>query len=102
MAETANITSSDAIAAFRAALIVFLSKVRPLLEETSGGKEEKHEIGTRLTRPTKQPSLVELALPHFQHLDPQRVRCIRAALQKLELLQQEGVMLTMPDLLISN
>jgi hypothetical protein len=36
MAETANITSSDAIAAFRAALIIFLSKVRPLLEETSG------------------------------------------------------------------
>ncbi len=36
MAETANITSSEAIAAFRAALIVFLSKVRPLLEETSG------------------------------------------------------------------
>ena len=36
MAETANITSSDAIAAFRAALIVYLSKVRPLLEETSG------------------------------------------------------------------
>ena len=36
MAETANITSSEAIAAFRAALIVFLGKVRPLLEETSG------------------------------------------------------------------
>jgi hypothetical protein len=36
MAETANITSVDAIAAFRAALIVFLSKVRPLLEETTG------------------------------------------------------------------
>jgi hypothetical protein len=36
MAETANITSVDAIANFRAALIVFLSKVRPLLEETSG------------------------------------------------------------------
>ena len=36
MAETANITSVDALAAFRAALIVFLSKVRPLLEETSG------------------------------------------------------------------
>ncbi|HTV41638.1 MAG TPA: hypothetical protein VMH30_08160 [Verrucomicrobiae bacterium] len=36
MAETANITSVDAIDAFRAALIVFLSKVRPLLEETSG------------------------------------------------------------------
>jgi hypothetical protein len=36
MAEKANITSVDAIAAFRAALIVFLGKVRPLLEETSG------------------------------------------------------------------
>jgi hypothetical protein len=36
MADTANITSVDAIAAFRAALIVFLGKVRPLLEETSG------------------------------------------------------------------
>ncbi len=36
MAEGANITSVDAIAAFRAALIVFLSKARPLLEETSG------------------------------------------------------------------
>src|SRR5215469_13432510 len=36
MAEAANITSVDAITAFRAALIVFLSKARPLLEETSG------------------------------------------------------------------
>jgi hypothetical protein len=36
MAEGANITSVDAITAFRAALIVYLSKARPLLEETSG------------------------------------------------------------------
>lgn len=36
MGESANITSVDAIAGFRAALIVFLGKVRPLLEETSG------------------------------------------------------------------
>jgi hypothetical protein len=36
MAEAANITSIDAITAFRAALIVFLSKARPLLEETAG------------------------------------------------------------------
>lgn len=36
MAETAHITSVDAIAAFRAQLIVYLSKARPLLEETSG------------------------------------------------------------------
>ena len=36
MAEAANITSVDAIAAFRAALIVYLTKARPLLEEVSG------------------------------------------------------------------
>jgi hypothetical protein len=36
MAETANITSFDAIAAFRAGLIVYLGKARPLLEEISG------------------------------------------------------------------
>ena len=36
MGQAANITSVDAITAFRAALIVYLSKARPLLEETSG------------------------------------------------------------------
>jgi hypothetical protein len=36
MAESANITSVDAIAAFRSQLIVYLSKARPLLEEISG------------------------------------------------------------------
>jgi hypothetical protein len=36
MAETANITSFDAVEAFRAGLIVYLGKARPLLEEISG------------------------------------------------------------------
>jgi septal ring factor EnvC (AmiA/AmiB activator) len=36
MAEKANITSFDAIEAFRAALIVYLGNARPLLEEISG------------------------------------------------------------------
>jgi len=36
MAETANITSFDAIEAFRAGMIVYLGKARPLLEEVSG------------------------------------------------------------------
>lgn len=36
MAGTANITSVEAVAAFRAALIVYLTKARPVLEEISG------------------------------------------------------------------
>jgi len=36
MAGTANITSTDAVTAFRAQLIVYLGKARPLLEELAG------------------------------------------------------------------
>jgi hypothetical protein len=36
MAETANITSFDAVEAFHSGLIVYLGKARPLLEEISG------------------------------------------------------------------
>ena len=36
MAETANITSLDAIETFRAGMVVYLGKARPLLEEISG------------------------------------------------------------------
>jgi protease-4 len=43
-------------------------------------------------------SISALALPYLQQLDPQRVGTVRAALQRLELLQQEGVILAMPEI----
>jgi len=43
-------------------------------------------------------ALVDLALPYLQHLDSQHVRTIEHALRRLQLLQQEGVILMAPEL----
>lgn len=67
-----------------------------VLEDLSGDKDKSDGIGLSTDRPA---SLVELAMPHLQHLDPNRVRAIRAALQQLQLVQQEGVVLLMPEVL---
>ena len=39
-------------------------------------------------------------MPHLQHLDPQRLATVRLALQRLQLLQQEGAVLMMPELML--
>ncbi len=73
-----------------------------LLEELSGGKDDPNTVGldARKVGAAHQPSLVDLALPHIQHLDPQRVRLIKTALQRLQLIQQEGAVLMMPEILV--
>jgi protease-4 len=43
-----------------------------------------------------QPSLVDVALPHLKGLDPQRLEAVLGALQRMQLLQRERVILTMP------
>jgi protease IV len=45
-------------------------------------------------------SLTDLALPYLQHLDPVRVKAVRSALARLQLMQQEGVLLTMPEVVV--
>ena len=40
------------------------------------------------------------ALPHLRHMDPQRVGLVLRALERLQLLQQEGVILMMPEMQI--
>ncbi|MCI0465004.1 MAG: S49 family peptidase, partial [Gemmataceae bacterium] len=76
--------------------------IEQLVEELAGEKDDKPGLHLSAGLPVagRQASLVDLAMPHLQHLDPQRVRAIRMALQRLQLLQQEGVMLTMPEILI--
>jgi protease-4 len=48
------------------------------------------------------PSLIDLAAPQLEHLDPQRVRAAKAALLRMELLQREGVLLAAPEMVIGN
>jgi protease-4 len=69
----------------------FLEK---LLEELSGEKEEGKGLDARL------PSLLDLAMPHIKHLDPQRLGAVKQALGRLELIRREGAVLMMPEFIL--
>jgi protease-4 len=78
--------------------------IERLIEEASGGKEDQHRIGMSAHLPVgaNQASLIDLAMPYLQHLDPQRVRAVKMALWRLQLMQQEGVVMMMPEMLLGN
>lgn len=78
--------------------------VERLVEEISGEKDDHEglDIATRVRPAAHQPSLVELALPYLQHLDPQRVEGVKMSLRRLQLIQQEGAVLMMPEILLRN
>ena len=73
-----------------------------LLEELSGEKDETKGSGVGVSAParTQESSLADLALPYLQHMDPQRVALIKAALQRLQLMQREGAAVMVPEILI--
>jgi protease-4 len=74
-----------------------------LLEEASGEREEKPGLDAvegRRPLAGRPASLVAMAMPYLRELDPQRVRLIVRALERLQLMQQEGVILMMPELSI--
>jgi protease-4 len=77
-----------------------------LLEEAMGERDDKPGLDTSVKRLSagpaggEQASLVQLALPHLRHMDPQRVRLVVRALERLQLAQQEGVILMMPEMRI--
>jgi protease-4 len=68
----------------------FLEK---LMEKSGGGNEDDR----RSMSTGSGSSLVDLAMPYLKDLDPARVSAIRAALEKLQLLNREGVLLVMPE-----
>lgn len=73
-----------------------------IFEEAGGKKDDGRflAIGAGAGVSAKGGSILELALPHLQGLDPQRVRLIARALRQLQTIQQEGVSLMMPEMLI--
>jgi protease IV len=70
------------------------------IEEMSGNKEDNRELNlSTLAHPTAaRTSLLALAMPYLSGLDPQRIALIRLALGRLQLIQQEGAVLMMPEL----
>jgi protease-4 len=73
----------------------FLEK---LMEELGGDKEEGKGLDARAA--AGGPSLLELAMPYLKHLDPERMALVKQALRRLELIQQEGAVLMMPEFAI--
>lgn len=75
--------------------------IEQFMEEVSGEKEDNKDLELRAVAPRpagERASLVELALPYLQHLDPQRVALIKTALHRMELMQREKVILMMPEM----
>lgn len=71
-----------------------------LVEEMSGDKEQEGKslsLDNRLQPASFSHPLLDAALPHLQQLEPQRVAAVRRALQRLSLIQQEGVLMMMPE-----
>ncbi|HVV98903.1 MAG TPA: S49 family peptidase, partial [Planctomycetaceae bacterium] len=73
----------------------FLEKI---LEESSGVPEEPQHVDLKTVRAARSASIVDLAMPYVQHLDPQRVSIVKQALRRMQRLQEEGVLLMMPEL----
>ncbi len=77
------------------------SFIERILEEASGSKDDSSDARTiRLPVGGYHDSLVDLAMPYIKSLDPERLRVVKLVLQRLQLIQQEGAVLMMPELLI--
>jgi protease-4 len=74
----------------------FLEK---LMESSSGAGDDPKWLAQR---GLPAESLADLAMPYLRHMDPQRIGAIRAALQRLDLMRGESVLLSMPEISIWN
>jgi protease-4 len=66
-----------------------------LMEQISGDKEGPGHVQSE-----GESSLLKMAAPYLQGLDPQRVAAVVSVLARLEILQKEGVVLSMPEILV--
>jgi protease-4 len=71
-----------------------------LLEKLMASSGAEKEDSHRLSLGSKQ-SLADLAMPYLKGLDPARVRAIRAALDRLQMVQDEGAVLVMPEVFVT-
>jgi protease-4 len=81
----------------------FLEQLMAGLSGQTPEEEGRHVLadGVRRNAAIGGPgSITELALPYLQQLDPARVKSVRAALQRLDLMREESVILAMPEVMI--
>ncbi len=65
-----------------------------LMEQLSGERDEANHVRIAASG----DSLFRLAAPYLQNLDPRRTAAVASAMCRLEILQKEGVVLTMPEI----
>ncbi|MGH7971161.1 MAG: S49 family peptidase, partial [Limisphaerales bacterium] len=65
-----------------------------LFEQAAGHQDDPGHVNLAASG----DNLLKLAAPYLQDLDPQRVAAIASALRRLQILQKEGVVLTMPQI----
>jgi len=67
-----------------------------LMDQISGGRDEPGHVELA----AGEPSLWRLAAPYLQNLDPNRTAAIFSALARLEIVQKEGMALSMPGIVL--
>jgi protease-4 len=73
------------------------SFIELLLSDLKDGDSDNKTLSMAVRQLTPgQLSLIDAALPHLKGLDPQRMTAVLSALQRMQLLQRERVILTMP------
>lgn len=65
-----------------------------LMEQASGDKDEAGHVGI-----AAGGDLFKVAAPYLRDLDPRRTEAVASVLRRLEILQKEGVVLSMPEIL---
>ncbi|MEA2708658.1 MAG: protease [Phycisphaerales bacterium] len=76
--------------------------IEQLMDQSKGGGEDENRwvAAPALPPASAGMSLIDLAAPYLQHLDPHRTAAIKSALNQLQLLDRESVILTMPEILL--
>jgi protease-4 len=79
---------------------------KSLLEKLVSSNSDKDEDPGRLDLSisplaASHPSLADLAMPYLKGLDPAHVRAVRTALDRLQLIQQDGASMVMPEVFIT-
>jgi signal peptide peptidase SppA len=75
--------------------------VEELIAELTGGAEDENDskyLSVARSAQLSQGALVDAALPYLNQLDPARVGIIVRALRNLEIMQDEGCVLAMPEI----
>ena len=75
---------------------------RLLGDLADGDKDETLSLGTAPATLRGADTLRTHVLPLVEGLDPQRTAALKTALLRLEMLQKEGVVLMMPELVIGD